>query len=191
MDDAECATTFCNPGTQTCQPGTVTPRYLENVCETSAGNDLIVTTDRVFDSDVDVDCTGGIVGQANGPSICILRHGVIRIAPGVSFRVTGTRSIALVADTLVSVSGTLDVSASNFTNGAGGGVTTSGGQPGTTDGTGGGGAGFKTAGGSGGNSASAGGAANAGQAGSSALAILSGGPRAAGNGGGGGGGALT
>jgi hypothetical protein len=191
--DAECATGFCSPATQTCRPGTITPKYLATICDSQATlGDLTIASDRAIDTSADAECTGGIVAQAGAPSIFGLHHGSITLTPGITVTVTGSRTLALVANDAVSINGTLDLGANGSADGPGGGTTASGGV--ATDGIGFGGAGFKTPGGSGGNTLSDGGAANPGaQVDVLSLGVLIGGPHAeaVASFGGGGGGAAT
>lgn len=142
--DDECSTGFCSPATNTCAPGTLTPRYLPTICDTPATTELHITSDNQS-----VECSE-IVPQSAGPSICVVRHTRITVAPSVTWRRTGGAALAVVADDEVTIDGILDVSASGTTSGPGGSFTSSGGNANNTEAAGGGGAGFKTAGGHGG-----------------------------------------
>jgi hypothetical protein len=158
--------------------------------------DLTISSNTSIDTTNDAECTGGIVDQPGGPGICWLRYRSIVLNSGATLRVTGTRAFALVADTALTIEGTLDASsdgcgtACSLPNGPGGGFTKSGGL--SLDLNGSGGAGFKMLGGAGGTPALDGGAANGGAIGSNPAdsAILVGGPSGGGGLGGGGGGAV-
>ena len=63
-----------------------------------------------IDTNLDVLCTGGVVLQATGPAICVIRARTITIGPG-NVAVTGPRALALVSDQALRVTGTLDASA--------------------------------------------------------------------------------
>ena len=143
----------------------VEPSYpaLANACDTIATlPDLTISSDTTLDTTLDATCTGAVVAQTGGPSICIVRYGTITIDTSATFTVRGTRALALVADDRLALDGILDVSADKDVSGPGGGTQISGTQASSADG--GGGAGFRTAGGAGGNDTVDGGAANGGAA---------------------------
>ena len=173
------------------------PQYLPDVCDVTAPiPELSISNSGSFDTGLDTNCTGGVVSQAGGPDICVVRYGSIRIEQDVELTVVGTRALALVADEDLVVKGVFDVSGTGRTNGPGGGVIVSGGREGNV--TGGGGPGFKTPGGSGGTATEDGGALNFGPASlnPAQLPALVGGPRSQGadattNNSGGSGGAAT
>lgn len=156
--DDECATGFCSPATNRCAPGTITPRYLPTVCDTSATTPLMVSVGATFDTTVDSACDA-IVGQTSQPELCIMRRTRIEVAQAASLRVTGTRGLVLVATDNIDIAGVVDVSADGIERGPGGGQISGGRPAANTDG--GGGAGFQTVGGHGGNQVD-GGASNAG-----------------------------
>lgn len=174
------------------------PRYLDGVCDTAATEDFDVTQTASLDVDLDMNCNGGVIPQTGAPSICVLRYKTVSIASGSTLTFFSSRnlasinnhdgrSVALVADDLLDVSGTIDISASGGFDAPGGGQAKSGGLGST--GIGAGGAGFNTFGGPGGSSSTDGGANNGGAA-TGDPAVLSafiGGPRGGGSGGGGGG----
>lgn len=154
------------------------PRYLPDVCDTRATLDeLTIASTATFDTDFDPACTGGVVAQTGGPSICVVRYGTIAIAASRSLNVIGTRALALVADHSIAIDGLLDVGANGPKDGPGGGTFGSGGSVMTPNG--GGGAGFKTAGGPGGSPAADGGASNGGSTSVDPVVfeVLLGGPR--------------
>ena len=91
---------------------------------------------------------GVIMDYATGADVCVVRHKTIAIQSQASLKVKGARSIAFVADTDLTIDGTLDVSADFLTNGPGGGAQKSGLVGAYPNGSG--GAGFKTAGAAGG-----------------------------------------
>ena len=170
------------------------PLWLPDACDEPATAISFETAGASsFNTDVDLSCTGGIVPQPGGPGICVVRAKSIRI--GGTMSATGSRPLALIADRLLLIDGTLDASANGDQNGAGGGFLDSGG--GTTSTSGGGGAGFATNGGAGGG---AGGSGSGGAGGSAFspldMAVFQGGPNALQasfldpDGGGGGGGLL-
>lgn len=174
----------------------IEPRYLADVCNAPAANaDFTVTSSGTLDTGLDSNCNGGVVAPPGAPGLCVLRYNRIAIPSGRMLKVTGTRAIAFVADTEVTIGGLLDVSADQSQNGPGGGATLSGASVNLT--TGGGGAGFHTIGGNGGNPTSdgGGGAGGAATANPALLAALVGGPQSGATTGGlragGGGGALT
>ena len=170
----------------------IQPRYLPNACDADASAQFLdVVTDLDLDTDDAATCTGGIVAQAGGPSICVVHYGIVTVETGATLRAHGTNALAVVSDSQLKVKGKLDVSAHGTTSGPGGGFTTSGG--GVLARSGAGGAGFHTAGGNGGSVTIDGGAHDSGAASADPVGVstLAGGPRGGGtNGGGGGGGAM-
>lgn len=163
------------------------PRYLPNVCDTAATSDFDVPMSASLGTDLDTACSGGIVMQTAAPNICVVRGKNITIASGATFKVTGGRLLALVADDSLAIHGVLDASADGATSGPGGGAQTSGGARQSQRGNGGGGAGFQTAGGPGASNTTDGGAANGGaaQPDPAQLAVMVGGPKNDGGAGGG------
>ena len=157
----------------------IVSRYLPNVCDSPASSvALVVSSSATFDTNLDANCNGGVLPQPGAASLCVVRHGVIRIEAGVELSVIGARALALVADSELVVDGYLDLSADPGVNGPGGGTSYSGGRAGETCG-GLGGAGFATAGGNGGDSTQAGGGSNGGPAAMDpgSLSVLVGGPQ--------------
>ncbi len=121
------------------------PQYLPDICdvpalELDARLDHLDIVDYLNTDAVQV-CTGGVATQTDGaPDICIVRYRTISVPAGpTEVKVEGSRVLALVADDLVDISGTLDVSANGQTNGAGAGDFLSGGTGVTSGGGGGGG----------------------------------------------------
>jgi len=165
----------------------IVPRYVPDSCDTQASDDLDIGSNATFGTDLDTACTGGVIHQTAAPDICVVRNRTITIESAATLRVTGARLLALVADTDLSVHGTLDASADMSTPGPGACDRTSGMGPSSS--SGGGGAGFKTAGGAGANPTTDGGANNGGAASTdpAQLAVLVGGPCAVSSGAGGGG----
>lgn len=157
------------------------PRYLPDVCDVGVPDELVVSSDAMFDTNLDAICNGGIIVQAGAAEICVVHHDTITIDAGAAFKVGGARALALVADHALTIAGTLDVSADRTTNGPGGGVIRSGTAPGNSEvgGAGGGGSGFQTPGGAGATSAIDGGGGNGGaqQLDPATLNVLVGGPR--------------
>jgi hypothetical protein len=157
-------------GTETCQLGCsdaiaphceyLQPKYLPSVCDELASEDLTYSSVGGFDTDLDNNCTGGVVIQTGGPAICVVRARTITISESATLNVSGSRALALVADETVLVAGVLDISANSYIDGPAGGFIKSGGVCGMSNG--GGGAGFQTAGSHGGNATNDGGAANGG-----------------------------
>ncbi len=145
----------------------IEPRYLPDVCEKRPSADsLAFSNSGTFDPNLDTNCSGGVVSQAGGPEICVVRAGAISIEPDAVIVVLGRtpgfgRVVALVADTLLRIDGVLDVGAKGKVNGPGGGVIHSGG---VRMAAGAGGAGGRTAGGAGGTETLDGGTANGGNA---------------------------
>ncbi|CAN5885894.1 hypothetical protein BH11MYX2_BH11MYX2_07380 [soil metagenome] len=138
----------CVDGTATrpAHCGYVAPRFLPDVCDEVASAEEIVFGSAVtFDTGLDTSCTGGIIVQASGPEICVVR--AKRIAVTASLRAIGSRALALVADDSLEITAPLDASGRGGTRGAGG-YATSGTRAGAN--TGGGGAGFSVAGAAGG-----------------------------------------
>lgn len=175
----------------------IVPVYLPNVCDTPATSASFTAQTGTIDTSLDTNCNGGIVAQAGGPPICVIRHGTISVPTGVTATFIGGRAVALVADTGLTITGTLDASASGTSNGPGGGTrAVSSGTSTATSGAGGGG-GF-VAGGNGGSTSSRGGGLAGGPVFDPLTStVLLGGQRAAipslllGVAGGGGGGAVT
>ena len=170
------------------------PKYLPDICDAAAGLDILrISSSGTFDTNLDSNCTGGVVTQTGGPEICVVRYGTISLEQGGALTVTGARALALVADHDVSIRGYLDLSAEGFDSGPGGGTIRSGALGSTPNG--GGGAGFKTAGGAGGSATLNGGAGNGGASSPdpAAFTVLLGGPQTGPDGLfiGGGGGAAT
>ena len=138
----------------------IIPKYLPTACNqlTSTGP-LTISTSTTFDTTNALNCSS-VVSQVDGPDICVLRYSSIAIERNQTFRVTGSRAVAFVADRDVTLDGILDLSATfddtGTFSGPGGGLRKSG--TGNT-----GGAGHRTAGGAGGTTV-AGGAANGGAA---------------------------
>lgn len=134
------STTSCelSCGDAHCQ--TLEPVWIPDACDAPASVASLIV-DSMIDTDVDLTCTGGIVQQASGPEICIVRAGSIEVAGTVP--VIGSRAIAFVADRSLAITGTLDVGARGTANGPG--VVSSNGLPSSTGG--GGGAGFGAFGG--------------------------------------------
>lgn len=191
----QCTGTCVNGPTPHCEY--LSPKYLPDVCDTPGSGTLNWTQSGDLDSDLDVNCTGGVVQQAGGNAICVLRYSSISIADGATLHVISSvdrdintshpdtgRAIAFVSDGDLVVAGTIDISAQALLSGPGGGLTRSGGT--VAAGQGGGGAGFATAGGNGGSTTTDGGANNGGQQAldPATLVTLVGGPRSAGGGGG-------
>lgn len=148
----------------------IAPRYVPNACDSPATQaSLTITNSASLDPNLDTNCTGGVVDQTGGPSICIVRYGTIDITDGVTLSVHNTpeatgRTVAFVADDRLSIEGTLDVSAHGALSGPGGGVVHSGGSTVIPTDTAGGGAGGATPGAAGGNGSGDGSAANGGAA---------------------------
>jgi hypothetical protein len=156
------------------------PNYaaLADVCDALAMMPTLdITTNQTLDTGSMLVCTGGVLTQTSGPPICVLRYGAITVQAGRTLTFTGPRAVALVADTAITVDGTIDVSANGATNGPGGGTITSGGRSNTS--VGGGGAGFRHAGGAGGSDTANGGGATGGAASTNPADLVSfiGGPR--------------
>jgi hypothetical protein len=109
----------------------IQPRYVPDVCDTPAPlSALTVTSSGTLDPNLDSNCTGGVIAQTGGPSICVVHYSTITINAGQTLTVAGYaqagigRAVALVEDGDLTVTGILDVSAHGFTNGPGGGETT-------------------------------------------------------------------
>ena len=137
----------------------LSPKYLPDVCDalaTAAHLDL-----GPFNTDIDSQCNGGIVPQAGGPDICVLRYSTITIPAGIEAKITGHRALALVADDSLDVLGTLDVSADGIAPGPAGGIAANESSY-SSDYKGGGGGGFGAPGGAGGSTSAPGGGANGG-----------------------------
>lgn len=153
----------CNPcmeGSADC--GTrIIPKYLPDICEQLATEPELRISDITFDTDLDINCNGGVVAQTTGPALCVVRYGSITLERDQTMRVTGDRALALVADNELTIDGTLDVSADGPLNGPGGGTVLSH-DTAPPPGSGGGGAGAQTAGGAGGSANADGGAFNGG-----------------------------
>src|SRR5678815_2542587 len=88
----------------------ITPLWLPDACDVPAAgawfeSDAVVA----FNTSFDANCTGGILAQAGGPDICVVRARAMRI--GGTLAVTGTRALALVSDFSLVVDGTIDIAA--------------------------------------------------------------------------------
>ena len=88
----------------------------------------------MLDPNLDSNCTGGIIGQPGAGDLCIVHYGTIDIASDATITIVGStaigRAIVFVADTDLSIEGTLDVGGHPGMNGPGGGTVTSGASPG-------------------------------------------------------------
>src|SRR5262245_22500571 len=103
------------------------PRYLRDVCDAVATlPDFTVTSLVTFDTGIDTSCTGGVVHQDAGRDICVVRYGSIRVTPSGTLGVLGSRALALVADSVLRIEGTLDISANGSRSGPGGSTEASG-----------------------------------------------------------------
>lgn len=148
-----CGESGCNPYLE--------PRYLPDICDAPASDDEFrVTNTATLDTDLDANCTGGVLAQSAGPSVCVIRYRKIAITGTGTLSVTGDRAVAFVADNEVTIDGVLDISANGTLDGPGGGAAISGGA--ASLGSGGGGAGFQSMGGHGGTPTVNGGAVNGG-----------------------------
>lgn len=154
----------CSAEAGGCAATHIIPKYLPAVCDQLATEpELTISESMTLDTNADASCNGGIVDQINGPDICVLRYGTIKVVRNKTLTVTGERALALVADQGLTIDGILDVSANLITNGPGGGTTLSGNGGALALGAG-GGAGFRTAGAPGGTATDDGGAHNGGAA---------------------------
>jgi hypothetical protein len=153
------------------------PKWLPDICDMPATVDTFnPNASAQYSSDLDTNCTGGVITQTGGRSICVVRAKAITIASIITLTVTGSRPIAFVADTSLTLDGTIDAGATGTTSGPGGGATTSGGAASST--VGGGGAAFAQVGGAGGDTTSGNGAAGGNPAVDPlTLANFAGGPR--------------
>lgn len=109
----------------------IQPRYLPDLCDQRASGSLAMTQD-VMTTDTTT-CNGGTIVQVSDTPVCVLRYATISIASGVTVRVAPATvdsgpvpALALVADDLLDISGTLDASASLGLSGAGAGTVASG-----------------------------------------------------------------
>ena len=126
----------------------IVPAFLPTVCDALATAPTLVIPSgqqNVIDTDNAATCNGGIVGQAGGPEICVVRYGTISVEGPLE--VVGRRAIAFVADGSLDVDNGIDISARGRASGPGGGNRVSGEAPTRA---GGGGAGGKQVGGKGG-----------------------------------------
>jgi hypothetical protein len=139
----------------------VVPSQVPDACDGPAATALFEAsgTHGVLDTDDGTICTGGILVQAQGPAICIIRYGTFRIPGRASLKVVGSRALALVVDGDLTVDGTLDGSA-DLNQAGPGALPTNGHGGGTLAGAGGGG--YTTAGGAGGAITSSGAAGGTG-----------------------------
>lgn len=140
------------------------PSYaaLADVCDAVAVLPALdIAVDQTLDTSSPLVCTGGVIAQPSGPSICVLRAGTITVREGRTLTFSGPHAVALVADAAIGVHGTIDVSANGSSSGPGA-ARLSGGIATALAGRG--GAGFRTTGGDGGSDAADGGAGNGGAA---------------------------
>jgi hypothetical protein len=151
----------------------ISPMFLPDICDAPASEGAIVIPTTSIDTGTDAVCNGGVVSQAGGPQICVLRYNKITV--NGSYTVRGSRALALVADELVHVGGTIDVSADGAISGPGGGTTLSGDAAASV--VGGGGAGFQVAGAPGGGASTGGGGAGGTSIDPALSGVLIGGPR--------------
>ncbi|MBX3156197.1 MAG: hypothetical protein KF773_09380 [Deltaproteobacteria bacterium] len=170
------------------------PVYMPNACDSKASQDAITFQSSTFDTDLDMNCNGGVVPQNAGPTLCVVRAKTISIPQSVSVSIVGSRALAFIGDASIDVSGTLNVSGRDLIDGPGGAPNAAGeGGDRVTNTQASGGGGFATAGAPGGTTALDGGANNGGPATTNPalLTSLIGGARGGGVLGGGAGGALT
>jgi hypothetical protein len=154
------------------------PRYLPNVCDAVATLPAFVADSGTIDTSQTITCTGGTVVQDSPPEICVVRYGSITVPTGVTLKVIGSRALAFVADSSVTIDGVLNIGAVAPADGPGGGTVLSGSA--LANHRGGGGAGFATAGANGGADTDGTGAAGGGKATDpSLLTALVGGTRSA------------
>ncbi|CAN5519083.1 hypothetical protein BH11MYX1_BH11MYX1_16190 [soil metagenome] len=84
------------------------PRFLPGVCDSPAQADnLTITTSGTLDPNLDSNCTGGVIAQSGGPSLCILRYKSISVVAGAVLTISGSQkstgnAVAFVADQTVS-----------------------------------------------------------------------------------------
>lgn len=171
------------------------PRYLPDICDVPA-----TAASLVFDvggptldpSNAPI-CTGGTVVQSADAKICVIRATTIQVAAGATLRFHSTGpspAVALVADDLVDIAGVLDVGATSYVSGPGGGTFQGGFAGGNDAGGPTSGAGAGGNGGRGGSGCDSAGAATSGGAIATSPAIVDT-LRGGGYAGGGGGGAIT
>lgn len=180
-----CGDSGCNACNTAACTTHIIPRYVPAECnEFAAQAALTVSTDTTIDTGNELMCTS-TVAQTEGPEVCVLHFGTVSVAAGNTLTVKGPRALALIADTMLTVDGTIDANGASG-NAAGGGTRVSGGTANNTKA--GGGAGYRTAGGHGAAAVGDGGALNGGAAfaNPSTQTALLGGPRTptANNGGG-------
>src|SRR4051812_2082911 len=68
------------------------PRYLPDVCDTVAEMPAFVVSAAPLDTSVDGNCNGGVVGQFDGPEICVVRYRSIEIGANDTLQVVGARA---------------------------------------------------------------------------------------------------
>src|ERR1041384_7836514 len=66
------------------KPHYVEPRYLPDICDSAASMPVFTAGNAPFSTSLDANCTGGVVAQSNGPEICVVRYGSIRLATDVT-----------------------------------------------------------------------------------------------------------
>jgi Cys-rich repeat protein len=176
-DNSECESGFCLVEAGECRSGVLTPKYLPTICDTTATSPLTLAADMSVNTTDDAQCTGGVVAQTGTIDICVVHYQTVTIPTGFNLVSSGDRALAIVSDSDVRISGSVDAS-----SGAGP-QFSSGGMPSSS--VGGGGAGFKTAGGAGGSLAATGGASNGGApVDAVGSQVFLGGPSSSGRGGG-------
>lgn len=155
----------CNPGDTAIAAhcSYISPAWLPDICDAPA-TDMVFAPNAsaTISTSLDTNCSSIVVQMANGnpigPQICVIRAKTITIPNAITTTFSGNRAIALVADSQLTVTGTIDVGAINAANTPGPGIAGGSGTASTSS-AGGGGAGFGTAGGNGGaTTAGAGGA---------------------------------
>jgi hypothetical protein len=152
----------CNPGDAdvAAHCSYLAPAWLPDICDTVATVDAFApNTSATLSTALDTNCDQIVVQMQNGspigPQICVIRAKTITIPQAVTLTFTGSRPIALVADSQLTVTGTLDVSADQSMNRSGPGLGGGNGGPPTSTSAG-GGAGFGTTGGAGGGASGTG-----------------------------------
>jgi hypothetical protein len=144
----ESCTLGCADG-DTAHCAKIVPAFLPTVCDAPAIQPALVFPSgqqNQINTDLSGNCNGGIVAQAGGPEVCIVRSRTISVDGPLE--VIGQRAIAFVADDALDVDNIIDISARGRVSGPGGGHRTSGVAPSRA---GGGGAGGKQRGADGGD----------------------------------------
>ncbi|MDH5676544.1 MAG: hypothetical protein OEZ06_30780 [Myxococcales bacterium] len=114
----EACASGCDASGVACVPPALVPSNLDaDICATATD------TDRSFASSTSIDTDSGcddVISQGGeAPDICVLVYRALGVSAGATVKVRGSRALALVATTVMTIEGTLDASADGDQEGPG------------------------------------------------------------------------